>query len=362
MIECNYIKKEETNIVKGIALICMFIHHFFTFPEWYVDGISYPGLIEWASYFRNPFKICVPIFAFLTGYFYAFVKEKNLKYSFRKISDVWINYVAIFHLLLIVALLTGTYMKSSYFWQLLGFDRNVMYFCWYVIFYFEVMLILPIYTRLSNIHIMIALVLCIEGADFITRIYNYAGILQWNTINELVTNLSWFSVVAVGYLFATYSVFGRVFDKFFKEGIKYRLVQVLLWIGLLIVAFVGRKVQPSISISIAIIDIYINMDVIYAPLFIYSVINIIRIIPLKKLFVPISEIGKYSLQMWFFHSIFFNCSKEYTQRILYFPRDPILVVLWGLLICYLLSVLVSVPINFLIKTKNEKAASFISKS
>lgn len=359
MVEHSYIKRKETNIIKGIALVCMFIHHFFTFPDWYINGIEYPELMELANYFREPFKICVPIFAFLTGYFYVFVSKKNCAYSLRKTTDLWINYIVIFHLLLVVASLTGTFVVSSYFPQLFGFNRTVMWFCWYVVFYFEIMLILPVYDRLSKIHITVAMLLCIEGADFITRLYNHIGFLHGGIQDELVSILSWFPVVAMGYLFATYSVFEKVFDKFFKKGIKYKALQVLLWIGLLIVAFVGRKVQPMVYISIALIDISINLDVVYAPMFIYAVINIVRVIPWKKIFVPISAIGKYSLQMWFFHCVFFNCSKEYTQKILYLPKNPILVLLWGLLICYVLSVLASLPIDFLIKIKNEKIAKYI---
>ena len=73
----NYIEKEATNYIKGIALILMFVHHFFTFPKRYINGISYPYLSKFATLMCAPLKICVPVFAFLTGYFYYFSKRCN---------------------------------------------------------------------------------------------------------------------------------------------------------------------------------------------------------------------------------------------------------------------------------------------
>ncbi len=36
-----YFDKEATLIIKGIALLMMFADHFFTFPEWWIDGIQF---------------------------------------------------------------------------------------------------------------------------------------------------------------------------------------------------------------------------------------------------------------------------------------------------------------------------------
>ena len=79
-----YFDKETTDIVKGIALVMMFIHHFFMFPSWWIDGISYPLVAKVSSYLCTPTKLCVPVFCFLTGYFYFFNRHKTYAYSFRK--------------------------------------------------------------------------------------------------------------------------------------------------------------------------------------------------------------------------------------------------------------------------------------
>ena len=56
--------------------------------------------------------------------------------------------------------------------------------------------------------------------------------------------------------------------------------------------------------------------------------------------------------MWFFHCLFFNCMKSYTQWLLYLPRNPILVLVWGLAMCWLLAYAVEPVRKFLIDLKH----------
>ena len=62
-----YMSKDNTTAIKGIALIMMFIHHFFTCSGFYVESVSYPFLESIAIFAVQPFRMCVPVFAFLTG-------------------------------------------------------------------------------------------------------------------------------------------------------------------------------------------------------------------------------------------------------------------------------------------------------
>lgn len=63
----NITNKDNFTFIKGIAIICMIVHHAFGFPEWYVDGVSYPSILPVAEYIRNSARLCIPIFVFLTG-------------------------------------------------------------------------------------------------------------------------------------------------------------------------------------------------------------------------------------------------------------------------------------------------------
>ena len=133
----SFIARDETNIIKGVAIVLMFIHHFFTFPSFWIDSVAeiYPD--NNFVFLNTSFKICVPIFAFLTGYFYFFAKKKTFRYSIKKSTDFWICYLVVFALLVTATILSGTYSFSivSIIKEVFALSRPTMYFCWYVIFY-----------------------------------------------------------------------------------------------------------------------------------------------------------------------------------------------------------------------------------
>ena len=70
----TFLTKDETNFVKTIAIIFMLVHHFLGFPEWLESGININYLpvrvkgVPLEIAIAGQFKICVAIFAFVTGY------------------------------------------------------------------------------------------------------------------------------------------------------------------------------------------------------------------------------------------------------------------------------------------------------
>ena len=80
------------------------------------------------------------------------------------------------------------------------------------------------------------------------------------------------------------------------------------------------------------------------PFFMYGIISLLSMIPNRARY-PFEVIGKYSSIMWFMHGIFFGCSKEIFQPILYAPSVPLWVLLWGLT----LNLLCSIPIDYVVK-------------
>lgn len=83
-------------LIKGIAIIFMVIHHLFAFPAWYIKGIDYSSvkilgktLTECTLY---SFKICVNMFAFISGYAYFYNKTPNIKYGVKKIFKLLKRY------------------------------------------------------------------------------------------------------------------------------------------------------------------------------------------------------------------------------------------------------------------------------
>jgi hypothetical protein len=75
------------------------------------------------------------------------------------------------------------------------------------------------------------------------------------------------------------------------------------------------------------------MDVLYAPLLVYAMANVLPLLPemLRRL---LGGMGRCALEMWLISCVFFNVSKAAYQPLLYLLKNPVLVTLWGLALCY----------------------------
>ena len=359
-----YFDQDTTAIIKGIALVMMFVHHFFTFPTWWIDGIAYPFLEDIAPYFCQPLKLCVSIFCFLTGYFYYYSTDKTYSYSARKITDIFIYYWTVLFLFAFLAIVKVHYVYTpiSFLKEMFALERPTMRFCWYVYFYYLIMLILPLLTKLMSKSIYF---------DFFYSVILIPSLI-WG-INQIVTDyignaliggmleslLSWFPTVLVGFVFARYGLLDRMADYNSRIYLS-KKIAILLWIIGALCAPMGRYVLPSFTLNFGVlpiihhpISISILLDFVYAPIFIYCLVNLCINIRLYYTQFILKQIGKYSLLMWFVSCIFYNNSKLFFQPILYWPRNPVLVLVWGLWICYSVSVILNIGLSIIIKQKNK---------
>ena len=346
----NYIDKDKTDIIKGIAIIFMLIHHFFTYPMWFVHQYQYMD-IDTANMFREPFKICVCIFAFLTGYFYVFAKKQTYQYSLRKITDLWLNYFIVFLLLMSVALMLGCWKitAKSFILESLSVENEIVNLAWYVKLYTITMLILPLYIILARKHILIAFLTGMLIPDFLIKGYNTLHILPDSYLTAYVNACAYFFIFSTGIIFAQYELFSKWFDPVFKNHISNKFLLFMINFSLVLFAFIGRYALPTLNYFTR-----FSADFIYAPLFVYGIINLISLVPnYRKVLKPLAILGKYSLVMWFFHSIFYDVCKEYTQPFLYISANPVVVVVWGTVLCFVCSFIISIPVNFLVKYKNK---------
>lgn len=362
-MKTSYIDRNTTAALKGLALVFMFVHHFFTFPDWYVSGVAYPGFAPYIRFFQGPLKTCVVIFAFLTGYFYHFSTRKTLKYSLQKITDVLLSYWIVFIPLMILAVATGCWQfsLSGFVRELFSLERPIMFFCWYVYFYILSMLLLPLLDKLCAgspaADAALTVVAPIAVFNIFRGILEYEFGLSSHVLLEILSNMrEWFPCMAVGYLCSKYSFFENYMDplteKLFKGWGRY-----VFYLGLCGVTFFSRLICPrftlgAVSVAGNWIDLSFQMDVFYGPLFFYGAANLLKAISFAVLRKPLEALGKQSLLMWFLHCAFFGRTKHVLQPVLYFPRNPILVTLWGLVLCYAAAVLLDIPLKKLLKLKN----------
>lgn len=356
-----FFDKQTTSIIKGVALVMMFTHHFFTFPDWWLNGIDYPFLRSVASYFRAPLRLCVSIFCFLSGYFYFYNKNKTYSYSLRKVTDILINYWGVYIPFAIIAAVTVHFVHTpvGFIMELLALDRPIMWFCWYVCFYYVFMFILPSFTKLLSRNIFFDMIVSVVILPKLIAIaMNFAGNHIGNAIiAEVIGNLEWFPIVLIGYIFASYNLFDRMTH--FKPLSETRIIGII-WVVAALCIPMGRYIIPSLTLDFGTLPIIqkrlyfiVNMDIFYAPMFIFCIANLCEAVKLNYIQLILRQIGKYSFLMWLLSCGFYSELKPVFQPILYWPHNPILVLVWGLLICYVFSVILDFGLSKIIRKKNK---------
>lgn len=313
----NFIKKDVTNYLKGIAIISLLIHHFFTFPEWQINNI-YPS---YYTILRVPTLACLHIFSFLTGYFFYYHKDKTLKYSLKKILQIWGEYLKIFIPILIIALLLNKYEFTigNLLLDTFALQATTMSYCLYIPFYCFSIILISIYSKIEKhipIYISIALlfiikILIIQASPILCKMY----VFGW------IHYIAYFPIIGIGYLVAKCDIMTKI-DKKIKNDVKYLLFNIMI-------------------ILIAII--MMNDSYLYyfsSFLIILGLVRMYNLVRNKKFFIPITFLGKKAISIWLIHCIFFNQFNKYTQPILYFPRNPILVLIWGILQCIIIAYII----------------------
>lgn len=367
-MKMGYMDKKTTDAIKGVALIIMFIHHFFAFPEWLVDGGRYLELSTFAKYFCQPTKICVPIFAFLTGFFYFYTKKKTYYYSLKKITDVMISYWAVYAVTLFYAIITGCYQFDfwSVVFELFAIRRVIIVFNWYILFYCSTMLLLPILIKMSKPEqiapgrdSVVFLVLPVFMGAILSTLFA-------KTIFEemLRYTVEWFPCVAMGYLCGKYGLY--CISDTLVENVKTGVLRAGIYILLMCLVLVGRYYCSVVNLGCVEIGPFsfnfaYTMDVMYGPIFVYGCAKLLQFIKTYKIMSVLECIGRKSLLMWFVHCVFFNVCKEKTQAILYFPHNPVFVLMLGILLCYSLSALIELVVGFVIKPKNRVLDNLYNK-
>ena len=334
--------RNETLQIKGVALIFMFVHHFFTVPIWYVSGISYDYMAGAAALCQQPTKICVCLFAFLNGYLYRYSSDKSLRGSVCKAWRFLVPFWLVTAAMIIFAVSLNRYVMTpeNVLLELFGMREDVMIFCWYVYFYLIILFLLPGMDRLlekRSLPVSIAAGMFLPAAMMIL-------VISWlnpeSTLWEVLDHLrTWLPAVMSGWIFARYSLFEKMEKGFSRLPV---ILQGFLCLVMMTAAFFGRWFLPALDCGpLALHTVNLsgafNMDVIYAPLFIFALITSARMVRLP--WKPLEIIGKYSMYMWYLHCLFFNCTKPVTQIWLFFPRNPVLVLLWGLLMTLGVSVI-----------------------
>lgn len=303
-------EKQTTQKIKGIAILIMIAHHFLV----YDFGAEFSN--TWVDIGSN-LKICVGIYAVLSGYGYFFAREKTMKYGLKKswglLQEYWITLFVIF---IPCAIREGWQVTpKNLLINLFALGPNLNWNAWYVHFFIFCMLVMPWVSKGFRFHPVVNIGLAL-GIPFaleagIKVVFPNFG--EITMLQVLFNCMLYFGVFLVGYLMAQYNIIRRVN---------------LSWIlGLLLmVAAIGLRIVLRHFNTFG-----FNMDAICAPIFVVGAAKFFEGVPAKYT-SAFDVLGKYSTGMWFFHAVFFaTYVKDYFQPMMTAARFRPLMYIW--LVC-----------------------------
>jgi len=154
--------KDEAKMIAGIAIILMFIHHMFGFPNYLRPDVNWNGIPVFGAYkleyiFAQFAKVCVALFAFNTGYAMyssseSFLNGKAIVRLFKFLSAYWV--VCLLFYFYGYAINETLPSPHEILLNLFGINTspNQRYinipFAWYVRFYVICLLISPLIIRI----------------------------------------------------------------------------------------------------------------------------------------------------------------------------------------------------------------------
>lgn len=280
--------KKTTQMIKGIAILIMIAHHFIVIP--------FSDLPYLVTLFGYACKICVAIYAVLSGYGYYFTKEKTIRYGLKKIWGLLkIYWISLFTLFIPAALQGGWKITP---WklvvQMFGLSPNLNWFAWYVYFYIFCMLLMPILWRSKifryNAFINFMLIMIIPYAFEV--IMHIVPFYETNIfVQDLANCFMYFPCFLIGYWLAE----NKIIEK--SKRIRYMNNLVVCIVGIVMVFAIRIVIKTIVGFS---------LDVFYVPIMICCVVNLFEKVNCVMLQRGLSVLGKYSTQMWFFHAVFFS--------------------------------------------------------
>lgn len=322
----NVVDKKCVEFIKGVALSLMVTHHAFGFPYYYIDAFShldYGGFVYVAD---KIFKICVPVFAFLTSYLFVLHKDKSLRYVCYKVSLLFASYWVALIVMLLAHYFTTDFSLDicDILNEMFVIDEQVGRFSWYVWFYAVCMLILYLIAKVESLS---------KHASWLNNLVMFAGVIVFSKCTGTgdLWEYTWFPAVIMGWYIAKYDCFNKLFawlDKRIDYWQHYS------------VGFAGLALSLLMWHALTYVPVFAARLIAVVPFVLFSIV-LARSVPsvLSSFF---AVLGRYSLFIWFIHAIFFSVvTRDVWQPLVYTYCEPWLVVPSIIAICLPVSVLLS---------------------
>ncbi len=324
--------------LKGLAIICLMMLHFWGHPEWihqFIPSYEFESILPNEVYYSlGGFgNVCVSMFAFITGYGFNICKDKynSLKYrsikAFCFLSLYWM-YEIIF---LFVGYIIGSEIPSVsvLLCNLLGFKAEVGFqyacipFAWYTWLYLLILMLYPIIGRIGELSVSKVI-----AVSLLPYIFTYLILIRfgdgpvWVTAARMCT----VSCSVIGYMFAEQCNY-----RYWVGGSKGLLIGAIL----VLITAVIRWLNLSLFIGL--------YGVIYSVLIIWLYCLIQNMNYNLKVLRPVrfilGKLGENGTGMWFISGIFF-LSPGSLYKYGYISKNPWIVLIWVIVISFLIALLI----------------------
>ncbi len=335
--------KKDTSIIKGIAIILMFMHHLFAYPDRIKGGSSYIALFPMYGTSLEVIvalfgKLCVAMFLFLSGFgMYKKVaksEKDTISIVFKKLKELYVNYWIIFLIFIPISFFIGMriFKFNEFFDNLIGYQSTYDGEWWFFELYVLTMITFPVtikVIRKNYITSIVSIILMSVGTRTIlpTLMNNdiFKNFTQTFFYNEISFLLGWLPCFLMGCAFAKFNLFSKIKKLLRENNLDNIIVYTIIFLG---VMYLRHRLDDPL-----------DFDYLFAPMYIIASVHVFRFLKLDKLF---AILGKHSTNMWLIHSFF---CYQYFQALVYYPKISILVVAWLAILCVACSWL----IMFLIK-------------
>ncbi len=282
------ISKNDSMEIKGIGILLMLIHHFFTFPDWYVKNYGF-DLSNFFLIMREPTKICVAVFAFVTGWALC-AKTLTIKTALKRVKKFLIAYWMIYIPFLVASVALGNNVSfENIVLEAFGLHVPIMIFCWYVYFYIISLILICLTQKIMNRSAAYAFavgILCPMLCFFVLKKVCSGSILE----NFFYHLAQWYPCISMGYIANKYNFF-----LYFKNSLKNLKCKNCIMVVVAIFAMLTR-------------NLFDKLDFLYVVFFVFAVCELLNYNGKSDKSVKrfLRKWGGISMFVWFIHCAFFS--------------------------------------------------------
>lgn len=329
----SILSKDESNYIKGIAIILMFTHHLFAFDS-RIPDLS--ALIHVFDSFNIEKligvygKLCVPIFLFVSGYGFSVINRIDQSYYFKKVmsiyKSVWLVFLIFIPLCIIVFDVPRVTLNVKFlFLNFFGLSSSFNGEWWFLLPYILLVMMTPL-LQLGRNQTLTILVLSLLMHQISTLGENFPN-PKYGLWGQF---MFWQPSYVLGFICGVYSeTISKVLAKKHMNFTVLVLTLVLVWFS--------RKYWGTEGL------------VFVTPLVVFSLKIMSDYTPsiLKFIF---QELGKKTLFMWLTHSFYcYHLAKNY----IYSPHYTILILLNLIFVSYVTAVILE-KVMFMIDDKSKR--------